>query len=245
MSTEISIPQPDLIPEKPCKKCGESKPATTEYFAKAPENRDRLTNACKVCLNEVQRQKRKENPQRYRGYDKKKRETKREQVAETLRRWYLKNREHKRAYDREYYAGEKGEKIRQDAREYYANNTDHVKRRIWRWQKANPHKIKHYRHRNYKRYGYTEKMRANHHQRRARKRNAPGSFTPEDIQRQYANQHGKCYWCAKKLRGKFEIDHVVPLFRGGSNYPDNLVCSCVHCNRSKGAKLLNEWGRLL
>lgn len=35
-------------------------------------------------------------------------------------------------------------------------------------------------------------------------------------------------------------DHVVPKSRGGSNDPSNLVIVCVHCNSSKGSRLLSE-----
>ena len=38
------------------------------------------------------------------------------------------------------------------------------------------------------------------------------------------------------------VDHVVPLFRGGSNFEGNLVPACRPCNISKGRWLLVEWG---
>lgn len=37
-------------------------------------------------------------------------------------------------------------------------------------------------------------------------------------------------------------DHVIPLSRGGSNDPENLVAACMPCNSSKADKLLSEWG---
>lgn len=40
-----------------------------------------------------------------------------------------------------------------------------------------------------------------------------------------------------------EVDHIVPVVRGGSNEDANLAACCGWCNRSKGAKLLSEWGR--
>jgi 5-methylcytosine-specific restriction endonuclease McrA len=46
----------------------------------------------------------------------------------------------------------------------------------------------------------------------------------------------------------YHVDHVVPLVRGGSDDPSNLVIACVPCNLSKGDKLPHEWkrsGRLL
>jgi hypothetical protein len=35
-----------------------------------------------------------------------------------------------------------------------------------------------------------------------------------------------------------EIDHVMPISRGGSSTPDNLQTLCWRCNRSKGAKIV-------
>jgi len=36
-----------------------------------------------------------------------------------------------------------------------------------------------------------------------------------------------------------EIDHIIPIFHGGTNDPDNLQVLCRHCNRTKWAKLEN------
>ncbi len=33
---------------------------------------------------------------------------------------------------------------------------------------------------------------------------------------------------------RFEIDHIIPEFRGGQNTEDNLQLVCRGCNRSKG-----------
>ncbi len=32
----------------------------------------------------------------------------------------------------------------------------------------------------------------------------------------------------------FEIDHIIPISKGGGVSRDNLVLACRHCNRSKG-----------
>src|SRR5260221_8387159 len=83
--------------------------------------------------------------------------------------------------------------------------------------------------------------------RRARKKAATGTYTAQDVQAQYKRQKGKCYWCGKKL-GKYDVDHIVPLSRGGSNQPDNLVIACPTCNQKRNNKLPHEFyegGRLL
>ncbi len=57
----------------------------------------------------------------------------------------------------------------------------------------------------------------------------------------------KCKMCGvdtpRYLRGTDhaqapEMDHIVPLSRGGSHTYDNVQCSCLRCNRSKGTKSL-------
>ena len=55
---------------------------------------------------------------------------------------------------------------------------------------------------------------------------------------------GDCGCCDKQLsfsnyaafgrRGAWEVDHKIPLSRGGSENLRNLVPMCIPCNRSKG-----------
>lgn len=47
---------------------------------------------------------------------------------------------------------------------------------------------------------------------------------------------------SKELRGQFvpsapEVDHIIPLSRGGSHTYDNLRCLCRRCNQIKGSRL--------
>lgn len=68
---------------------------------------------------------------------------------------------------------------------------------------------------------------------RAKRRQADGTFTIEDIQRILIRQHGLCIYCKISIDKKYEIDHIVPLARGGSNWPSNLQLLCSRCNRRK------------
>jgi 5-methylcytosine-specific restriction endonuclease McrA len=51
-------------------------------------------------------------------------------------------------------------------------------------------------------------------------------------------KRGKCcYHCGTDLEledhGKtWDVDHVIPKARGGTDSLGNLVASCIHCNRS-------------
>ena len=63
----------------------------------------------------------------------------------------------------------------------------------------------------------------------------------------------KCYWCKKSLswivgqETQATIDHVIPLSKGGTNGHDNLVLSCLKCNKEKGSKLPEKtpWQRTI
>lgn len=49
-----------------------------------------------------------------------------------------------------------------------------------------------------------------------------------------------CRWCST-TEGPWHIDHILAVIRGGTDDPDNLCVSCVPCNLSKGAKLVEDW----
>ena len=99
--------------------------------------------------------------------------------------------------------------------------------------------------REYKR-EHPEAACASSHRRRAQKLNAPGTHTAVDVVAQYERQHGRCYWCGKKLGKTYHTDHVIPLILGGSDGPENIVVACPFCNCSKGTKHPMDYaGRLL
>ena len=70
--------------------------------------------------------------------------------------------------------------------------------------------------------------------------NAPGAHTAAQIEAMKAQQEGRCFYCDR--RSEFmEVDHFVPLSRGGSNWISNIVWACRNCNRRKTNKLPWEW----
>lgn len=78
--------------------------------------------------------------------------------------------------------------------------------------------------------------RAKRHRYRARARGNGGNHGPEDVARILNRQKYKCVYCFEDIRETYEVDHIMPLALGGSNWPANLQCTCRDCNRSKGAK---------
>jgi hypothetical protein len=49
-----------------------------------------------------------------------------------------------------------------------------------------------------------------------------------------------CRYCGD-TQGPFQLDHVVPIAKGGNNEPANLITACAACNRSKQTKALEDW----
>ena len=90
-----------------------------------------------------------------------------------------------------------------------------------------------------------ERERQRIHRRRAVRlaQTEMGWVSPDIRTRLYAAQGGKCAFCTKPLGGVYDLDHVVPLARGGLHDDANLQILCPYCNRSKGAKDPVEWAQ--
>lgn len=81
--------------------------------------------------------------------------------------------------------------------------------------------------------------------RRARERAGGGdSFDPLDVLRR---DGWRCYLCGKdtpqKLRGSYhpdapELDHVIPVSKGGQHTTGNTRCACRACNQVKSDRLI-------
>ena len=119
-------------------------------------------------------------------------------------------------------------------RNHYASNIEEAHQEQKRYRDANPERNKK-RLREY-RAEHPEKFLIYNQNRAARKKAAPGTHTAQDIQAQFQRQKGKCYYCHKHLT-KYHVDHVIPLSRGGSNDPSNLVIACPLCNQKKHKNL--------
>jgi hypothetical protein len=52
-----------------------------------------------------------------------------------------------------------------------------------------------------------------------------------------------CAYCGKTAP-RWEVDHILPRSRGGSNRPSNLVLSCHDCNQTKDNQTAAEFGHL-
>ena len=129
-----------------------------------------------------------------------------------------KTAEYDRARDwRAYYLAHKGRLV-EYKRAWAAAHKDERAEQNSAWRRANPEKV-----------SAIDKLR------RARTLGAVGSCTWAQwkaIQVAYA---GLCAYCGKKPAALSQ-DHVIPLSRGGSHTPENIVPACRSCNSRKGAR---------
>jgi len=100
---------------------------------------------------------------------------------------------------------------------YRNENIDNARRKSSAYNKANPAKIA-----------------AISRNRRARAK-AGGTHTEQDVAEIMKLQKGRCAYCRIVL-GKYHVDHIEPLARGGSNDRCNLQILCIPCNKTKSAK---------
>ena len=129
------------------------------------------------------------------------------------------NRELMRAQERARYR-ENPEPHRARGRLYYHAHREQQRESTRRWNERNPERL-----RALRQVGW---MR-----RQARELAAAGIATADQLMARIAYYGGKCWLCGTAAT---EIDHVIPLSRGGTNWPANLRPACRSCNARKSAR---------
>lgn len=119
-------------------------------------------------------------------------------------------------------------KARQYSAKYRAKNREMIKERSKAEYLANP-----------------QAANSRWHTRRAKLLGADGVHTKEDIERIHALQGYKCVYCGVSTKNKKSVDHMTPLSKGGSNWPDNIQILCPKCNRSKSDRNDQEFRFLI
>jgi 5-methylcytosine-specific restriction endonuclease McrA len=136
-----------------------------------------------------------------------------------------KSAEYNRAYrkrnptvDRDYYEKNKNILIPRMV-EYNRRNKESYLAKMRAWRKANP-----------------EKVQVWVRNRRAKFKGLSGSHTLADILAQMNIQRGKCVYCRCDITKSYQVDHIVPVARGGTNDKANLQLLCKPCNLDKRDK---------
>jgi 5-methylcytosine-specific restriction endonuclease McrA len=122
------------------------------------------------------------------------------------------------------------EKIVESKKRYTELNRDGARARSSRWWKAN--KAQHKETCERWRQNNPDMAAAIKHRRRAHAAGAEGSYTPTDIAEIRLRQGGVCATPGCGCR-KLTVDHIIPLSKGGSNWPGNIQLLCRPCNAAK------------
>lgn len=56
---------------------------------------------------------------------------------------------------------------------------------------------------------------------------------------------GVCGYCGTELLPGWQVEHMIPLSRGGKNEPKNVISSCPTCNRDKYDRTVEEYREYL
>lgn len=133
------------------------------------------------------------------------------------REWYRKNAERSKAAGRAW--AERNRERSREIKQRHARTEKHRTRRrayLAEWRAANPDRVKLY-----------------SWQSNARRKGLPRhSLGASDIAYLLADP---CAYCGKPAG---EVDHIVPLTRGGTSEADNLTSACRSCNARKHNKSL-------
>ena len=73
------------------------------------------------------------------------------------------------------------------------------------------------------------------------RKQAGKKISGDDVWRMLEDQDHLCAYCEVPLFGNFEIDHMVPISKGGSNDWSNIALTCRYCNRSKYNRTVEEF----
>ena len=232
---------------KKCSKCGDEKPATTEYFKKIRANKDGLSGSCRSCEQKHRKKYRQENSDKIREHRKRYRQQNPEKLREYQKKYYQENTDKSREcseryrqenpvkltkYKKKWYQ-ENAEKHRERQKKWHQENTEHTKKyyqenigkireRIKKWRQENP-----------------EKLREHSQKRRARESKLPATLTVEQWEKIKESFNGRCAYCGKE--NKLEQEHFIPLSKGGEYTNNNIVPACRVCNSSKNAKDFFKW----
>jgi len=155
-------------------------------------------------------------------------------VSKNGKAYRQKNCERIREVKKSYYQSN-SKKIRESHKAYYYANYERFKESKKAYREANLDRRKKY----YKEYmtANPEKNREKSSARRAKiLSNGVFKITNKDLKKLY---NSSCLYCGSKKH--IQMDHIIPIIKGGRHSIGNLAPACGKCNQSKGAKLLIEW----
>lgn len=138
---------------------------------------------------------------------------------------------------RQYRQSEKG---KENWRKYYQANKETIKARVKEWAKNNPERLK----ARMKAWSKTENGKTsevNHRRKRrlAKCKNHTIRFKPSEVKAVMSAFDSRCAYCGTSER--ITLDHFIPLDKGGTHTPSNVIPACLSCNSSKRNHEAYEW----
>lgn len=181
----------------------------------------------------------------------------REMFLECSKKWQKANKEYLQEYQTEYRKNNRLV-LRQRAALWRAKHPDRALASKRSWNSRNFERVKEfqaaYHEKNKKKANFASKLwrtlnpeakLAYDHLRRAIERNSGGKYTKQDVTRIFSAQKGKCAYCKIRLSSGYHIDHIIPISRGGTNWPKNIQITCSNCNMKKHASDPLDFARKL
>jgi hypothetical protein len=180
------------------------------------------------------------NPEARKAYEKAYREANKEKITARTMEWRAANRERWDEAARVWQKANR-EHVASLRAAWHRANADHRRITSKVWRQENAEKIKAVK----KAWLAANKLRTRVYveNRRVRKLANGGSHTAEQIEALYIRQRERCAGCNKSIRKYYEIDHIIPITRGGSNNISNIQLLCLPCNRTKHNKPPEKWAR--
>ncbi len=121
------------------------------------------------------------------------------------------------------------EYVREVADRWAINNPERVTELGRNWRQRNP-----------------EKVAANNRKQHSARRAVKGHFTDEDLRQILERQKHRCVYCKVTLtRRTKSLDHILPVSKGGTNWPDNLQFTCRSCNCRKHNRTHEQFARAM
>lgn len=215
---------------KTCVKCATDKDRAEFTYCKTTI--DNLRPWCKSCVRAYNKAYRYANIQKLTLARKEYHIGNRDKALKTMAKYYHENKEFVKAINNEW-AKNNPSKVRDAKRKWSNNNKDYVSKKAKEWRLKNP-----------------DKCRITVQNYQSRKKSAGGSLSKDIFKRLMVLQRGMCVSCRVDLTlVKPNLDHIIPLFLGGSNTDSNIQLLCQSCNNSKHAKhpidFMQERGFLL
>lgn len=171
------------------------------------------------------------------------REKNRDRLLESKKLDYQKNKA-RYAQINKAYREEHKEELRLYCKQYRVENAERLRLRRREWKKRNPDKVKASR----QRYQTNNRAvrRLNLQRYRTRKREAHTyPYTLLELETRINQFDRCCAYCQSGLdcgvRGWSQIDHFLPLSKGGTDTIGNLVPACISCNSAKCDRDPFDW----